>query len=149
MDDQNRPIRRRLPDTRQAITHKFNVVGHEGYITVGLFEDGKPGELFITVGKSGSSENGLMDSIGIAVSVALQYGVPIEDLVKKFGNSAFGPSGMTTNSDIPFAKSFLDYIFRWLGMQFIPGYKEANLPKPKAQDSIPAGDESDPPNKKS
>lgn len=124
-----KPMRKRLPDTRRSITHKFNVAGHEGYLTVGLFEDGLPGELFITMAKEGSTTGGLMDSIGTATSVALQYGVPIESLVNKFSHQRFEPAGMTTNSDIPFAKSLVDYIFRWMGMQFIPGYREANAPK--------------------
>ena len=125
----HRPMRRRLPDTRRSITHKFNVAGHEGYLTVGLYEDGMPGELFITMAKEGSTIGGLMDSLGTATSVALQYGVPIESLVTKFTHQRFEPAGMTTNRDIPMAKSLVDYIFRWLGMQFIPGYREANAPR--------------------
>ncbi len=124
-----RPMRRRLADTRASITHKFNIAGHEGYLTVGLYEDGMPGELFITMAKEGSTIGGLMDSLGTAVSVALQYGVPIEGLVNKFTHQRFEPAGMTTNRDIPFAKSLVDYIFRWMGMEFIPGYREANAPK--------------------
>jgi ribonucleoside-diphosphate reductase alpha chain len=124
-----RPMRRRLPDTRRSLTHKFNVAGHEGYLTVGLYEDGKPGELFITMAKEGSTIGGVMDSLGTAVSVALQYGVPIESLVKKFTHQRFEPAGMTTNRDIPFAKSLVDYIFRWMGMEFIEGYREANAPR--------------------
>ena len=124
-----RPMRRRLNDTRESITHKFNVAGHEGYLIVGLYEDGRPGELFITMAKEGSTIGGLMDSLGTAVSVALQYGVPVESLVTKFAHQRFEPMGMTTNSDIPFAKSLVDYIFRWLGMQFIPGYREQNAPR--------------------
>jgi ribonucleoside-diphosphate reductase alpha chain len=124
-----RPMRRRLPDTRRSLTHRFNVAGHEGYLTAGLYEDGSPGELFITMSKEGSTIGGLMDSLGTAISVALQYGVPIESLVKKFEHNRFEPMGMTTNRDIPFAKSLVDYIFRWLGMQFISGYREANAPK--------------------
>ncbi len=123
-----RPMRRRLADTRASITHKFNIGGHEGYLTVGLYEDGMPGELFITMAKEGSTIGGLMDSLGTAVSVALQYGVPIEGLVNKFTHQRFEPAGMTTNRDIPFAKSLVDYIFRWMGMEFIPGYREANAP---------------------
>ncbi|MCW5777279.1 MAG: adenosylcobalamin-dependent ribonucleoside-diphosphate reductase [Phycisphaeraceae bacterium] len=125
----HRPMRRRLPDTRRSITHKFNVAGHEGYLTVGLYEDGLPGELFITMAKEGSTIGGLMDSLGTATSVALQYGVPVESLVTKFTHQRFEPAGMTTNRDIPMAKSLVDYIFRWLGMQFIPGYREANAPR--------------------
>jgi ribonucleoside-diphosphate reductase alpha chain len=122
-------MRRRLNDTRESITHKFNVAGHEGYLIAGLYEDGRPGELFITMAKEGSTIGGLMDSLGTAVSVALQYGVPVESLVNKFAHQRFEPMGMTTNSDIPFAKSLVDYIFRWLGMQFIPGYREQNSPR--------------------
>ncbi|MEQ8770391.1 MAG: adenosylcobalamin-dependent ribonucleoside-diphosphate reductase [Phycisphaerales bacterium] len=135
----HRPMRRRLPDTRRSMTHKFNVAGHEGYLTVGLYEDGMPGELFITMAKEGSTIGGLMDSLGTATSVALQYGVPLESLIRKFTHQRFEPAGMTTNREIPFAKSLVDYIFRWLGIQFIEGYREANAPqraselKPKAQ----------------
>ena len=125
----DRPLRRRLPDTRDSITHRFNVAGHEGYLTVGLYEDGTPGELFITMAKEGSTIGGLMDCLGTAISVALQYGVPIESLVNKFAHQRFEPMGMTTNRDIPFAKSLVDYIFRWMGMEFIAGYREANMPK--------------------
>ncbi|MEM9066668.1 MAG: adenosylcobalamin-dependent ribonucleoside-diphosphate reductase [Planctomycetota bacterium] len=125
----HRPMRRRLPDTRRSLTHKFNVAGHEGYLTVGLYEDGLPGELFVTMAKEGSTIGGLMDSLGTATSVSLQYGVPVESLVKKFTHQRFEPAGMTTNRDIPFAKSLVDYIFRWLGIQFIPGYREANAPQ--------------------
>jgi ribonucleoside-diphosphate reductase alpha chain len=138
----HRPMRRRLPDTRSSLTHKFNVAGHEGYLTVGLYEDSKPGELFITMAKEGSTIGGLMDSLGTAVSVALQYGVPIESLVNKFTHQRFEPAGMTTNKDIPFAKSLVDYIFRWMGMEFIPGYREANAPRRTAD---PAGAQPDGP----
>ena len=122
------PMRRRLPDTRRSITHKFNVAGHEGYLTVGLYEHGGPGELFITMAKEGSTIGGLMDSLGTAVSVALQYGVPIESLVNKFTHQRFEPSGVTTNREIPFAKSLVDYIFRWIGIEFVDGYRDANTP---------------------
>ncbi|MGV6814808.1 MAG: TSCPD domain-containing protein, partial [Phycisphaerales bacterium] len=125
----HRPMRRRLPDTRRSITHKFNVAGHEGYLTCGIYDDGMPGELFITMAKEGSTIGGLMDSLGTSTSVAMQYGVPLESLVKKFTHQRFEPSGMTTNRDIPFAKSLVDYIFRWLGMEFIEGYRDANAPK--------------------
>ncbi len=124
-----RPLRRRLPDTRTSKTHKFNVAGHEGYLTVGLYEDGSPGELFITMAKEGSTIGGLMDSLGTAISVALQYGVPVESLVTKFTHQRFEPAGMTHNREIPFAKSLVDYIFRWMGMEFVSGYREANAPQ--------------------
>ena len=105
---------------------------------VGLYDDGMPGELFITMAKEGSTIGGFMDSLGTATSVAMQYGVPLESLVKKFTHQRFEPSGMTTNRDIPFAKSLVDYIFRWLGMEFIEGYREANAPKRPESSSIPS-----------
>ena len=123
------PVRRRLPETRHSLTHKFSVGGHEGYITVGLFEDGSPGELFITMAKEGSTIGGLMDVIGTETSLALQYGVPLQALVDKFSHARFEPSGWTPNPDIPMAKSVVDYIFRFLGMTFISGYREANAPR--------------------
>ena len=123
-----KPFRKRLPDTRKSITHKFSVAGHEGYLTVGLYEDGQPGELFITMAKEGSTIGGLMDTIGTCTSMALQYGVPLITLVDKFRYARFEPAGMTSNRDIPFAKSLIDYIFCWLGCQFIPGYAEKNTP---------------------
>ena len=125
----HRPLRRKLPDTRQALTHKFDIGGHEGYITVGLYEDGSPGEIFITMNKEGSTVGGLMDTIATLASLALQYGVKVEDLVRKFEHVRFEPSGMTRNRDIPMAKSIVDYLFRWLAMEFIPGYKAANSPQ--------------------
>ncbi|VAX38885.1 Ribonucleotide reductase of class II (coenzyme B12-dependent), partial [hydrothermal vent metagenome] len=134
----HRPMRRRLPDTRASLTHKFNVAGHEGYLTVGLYTDRKPGELFITMAKEGSTIGGLMDSLGTATSVALQYGVPIESLVNKFTHQRFEPAGMTANRDIPMAKSLVDYIFRWMGMEFIPGYREANAPQRPSDNKQPA-----------
>ncbi len=120
------PRRERLPDTRRSVTHKFNVGGHEGYITVGLYDDGRPGELFITMAKEGSTIGGLMDAFGTAVSMSLQYGVPLEVYVKKFSHTRFEPWGYTKNPDIPVAKSLVDYLFRWMGTEFIPGYREAN-----------------------
>ena len=113
-------VRRRLPDERQAITHKFSIDGHEGYITVGTYDDGKPGEIFITMAKSGSVVSGLMDSFATSVSLALQYGVPLEALVRKFVHMRFEPAGRTNNSQIPLAKSVMDYIFRWLALKFMP-----------------------------
>jgi ribonucleoside-diphosphate reductase alpha chain len=130
-----RPSRRRLSDTRQSITHKFNVAGHEGYLVVGLYEDGMPGELFITMAKEGSTIGGLMDSLGTAISVALQYGVPLQSLVNKFAHQRFEPMGMTQNRDIPIAKSLVDYIFRWMGMEFIQGYREQNAPHRAGMDA--------------
>jgi ribonucleoside-diphosphate reductase alpha chain len=126
------PRRERLPDTRHSITHKFNIAGHEGYITVGLYEDGRPGELFITMAKEGSTIGGLMDCFGTAVSMSLQYGVPLEVYVSKFSHTRFEPMGHTKNPDIRIAKSIVDYIFRWLGVTFLPGYREASagLPSP-------------------
>jgi len=120
------PRRERLPDTRRSITHKFSVSAHEGYITVGLYPDGRPGELFITMAKEGSTIGGLMDCFGTAVSMSLQYGVPLEVYVNKFSHTRFEPMGYTKNRDIPIAKSVVDYIFRWLGLTFLPGYREGN-----------------------
>ncbi|WP_425396578.1 vitamin B12-dependent ribonucleotide reductase [Aeoliella sp.] len=120
-----KPRRERLPDTRDSKTHKFSVAGHEGYITVGMFPDGRPGELFITMAKEGSTIGGLMDAFGTSVSMSLQYGVPLEDYVRKFSHMRFEPQGYTKNPDIRIAKSLIDYIFRWLGNEFLPGYREA------------------------
>jgi ribonucleoside-diphosphate reductase alpha chain len=120
------PLRRRLPDTRKSVTHKFDIAGHEGYLTVGLFENEQPGELFITMAKEGSTIGGLMDSIGTLTSMALQYGVPLEALVKKFAHQRFEPSGFTKNPEVRNASSITDYVFRWMAFQFIPGYREAN-----------------------
>ena len=119
----NKPARRHLQDERQSITHKFSIAGHEGYITVGMFEDGTPGELFITMSKEGSTISGLMDSLATSISIALQYGVPLKVMVDKFSHARYEPSGFTNNPDIPIAKSVSDYIFRWLGKKFI---KEEN-----------------------
>ena len=122
------PLRRRLPETRAALNHKFDIAGHEGYLTVGLFENGQPGEMFITMAKEGSTIGGLMDSIATLTSMSLQYGVPLEALVKKFSHQRFEPSGFTKNPEIRNATSITDYIFRWLAFQFLPGYREANSP---------------------
>jgi ribonucleoside-diphosphate reductase alpha chain len=113
------PTRRRLPDERHAITHKFDIAGHEGYITVGLFEDGQPGELFLVMAKEGSTISGFADAFAQAISYALQYGVPLQDLVDKFSHVRFEPSGMTKNPDVRFAKSIVDYIFRWMAAKFL------------------------------
>ena len=114
-----RPARRKLPDERHAITHKFSIAGHEGYITVGMYEDGKPGEIFLVMAKEGSTISGLMDAFATSISMALQYGVPLEALVEKFSHVRFEPSGFTKNSEIPYAKSITDYIFRWLASKFL------------------------------
>jgi len=124
-DESGEPLRRRLPDTRTAVTHKFDIAGHEGYLTVGLFDDGTPGELFITMAKEGSTIGGLMDSIGTLTSLAWQYGVPLEALVKKFAHQRFEPSGFTKNPEIRSASSITDYVFRWMALQFVPGYRES------------------------
>ena len=114
-----RPKRRKLPDERHAITHKFDVAGHEGYITVGLFEDGTPGEIFLVMAKEGSTISGFADAFAQAISYALQYGVPLQTLVDKFSHSRFEPSGMTKNPEVRFAKSIVDYIFRWMATKFL------------------------------
>lgn len=113
------PVRKHLPETRKAVTHKFTVGGHEGYMSVGMFEDGTPGELFITMAKEGSTVGGLMDTIGCLTSIALQYGVELETLAKKFSHQRFEPSGMTCNPEIQMASSIIDYVFRWMKLYFI------------------------------
>lgn len=116
---EGQPFRKKLPEERSAITHKFSVGGHEGYITVGMFEDRTPGEIFLVMSKEGTVVSGLMDSFATAISMALQYGVPLKVLIDKFSHTRFEPSGMTTNKDIPLAKSVVDYIFRWLAIKFL------------------------------
>jgi ribonucleoside-diphosphate reductase alpha chain len=122
------PRREHLPDTRTSKTHKFNVSGHEGYITVGLYPDGRVGEMFITMAKEGGTLRGLMDCFATAVSMSLQYGVPLRVYIDKFSHTKFDPHGHTKNPDIPIAKSLVDYIFRWLGRTFLP---EAYVPSSK------------------
>ncbi len=117
-----KPRRERLQDTRQSVTHKFTIAGHEGYLCVGLYPDGRPGEIFITMAKEGSTIGGIMDSFGTALSIALQYGVPLEVLVNKFSHTRFEPMGHTSNKDIRIAKSVVDYIARWLGLTFLSGH---------------------------
>ena len=124
-DSGHQPVRRKLPDERVAMTHKFSVEGQEGYVTVGLFEDGTPGELFITMAKEGSTLSGVMDAFATAVSLTLQYGVPLYFLVNKFSHVRFEPSGWTNNPQIPYAKSILDYIFRWLASKFLSPEEQA------------------------
>jgi len=133
-----RPFRRKLPDERRAITHKFSVGGHEGYLTVGLYDDGMPGEIFITMAKEGSTVSGLMDSFATAVSLALQYGVPLKVLCDKFSHTRFEPSGWSSNPEIGYAKSLMDYIFRWMALKFLP--KDAQ-PQESASVTTPNGAE--------
>ncbi|HYZ87485.1 MAG TPA: vitamin B12-dependent ribonucleotide reductase [Bryobacteraceae bacterium] len=137
----HRPIRRKLPDERQSITHKFSIGGHEGYITVGLYEDGTPGEVFISMAKEGSTISGLMDSFATSVSYALQYGVPLKFFVDKFSHVRFEPSGWTGNPQVPYAKSIMDYIFRWMGAKFLgPEYaigEAGNAPVLKPTEPTP------------
>jgi len=113
------PVRKRLPATRTSVTHKFAIEGHEGYLTVGLYEDGAPGEIWLTMAKEGSTLSGMMDAFATSISLALQYGVPLRDLVNKFSHMRFEPSGRTENSEIPVAQSIVDYIFRWMASQFL------------------------------
>ncbi|HEY3334390.1 MAG TPA: vitamin B12-dependent ribonucleotide reductase [Candidatus Limnocylindrales bacterium] len=122
-----RPHRRRLPLERTAVTHKFDIAGHEGYITVGLYPDGTPGEIFLKMAKEGSTISGLMDTLATSVSLALQYGVPLKDVVNKFAHVRFEPSGFTGNPEIPIAKSLVDYIFRWMGSRFLPNEDKGAL----------------------
>jgi ribonucleoside-diphosphate reductase alpha chain len=135
LDAPPRSVRHKLKEERMSITHKFNVAGHEGYITVGLYPNGEPGELFIKMAKEGSTISGLMDSFALAVSLALQHGVPLKVFCEKFAHTRFEPSGWSTNPDIGFAKSIMDYIFRWLQLRFMTGQQQflfENL-RPKAQ----------------
>jgi ribonucleoside-diphosphate reductase alpha chain len=119
VDSPPRAVRHRLPITRDAVNHKFSISGHEGYLSVGKYKNGQPGEIFITMSKEGSTISGLMDSLALTLSIALQHGVPLETLVSKLSHTRFEPSGWTGNPEIGFAKSVSDYIARWLGAQFI------------------------------
>jgi ribonucleoside-diphosphate reductase alpha chain len=121
------PVRRRLPDTRDSTTHKFCIEGHEGYITVGMYEDGSPGEIFVTMAKEGSAISGMMDAFATSISLTLQYGVPLIDLVHKFSHMRFEPAGRTENREIPVAQSVVDYIFRWLASRFLSEEEKAEL----------------------
>jgi ribonucleoside-diphosphate reductase alpha chain len=137
-----KPHRHRLPSERTAITHKFEISGHEGYITVGLYPDGQPGEIFLKMAKEGSTVSGLMDTLATSVSLALQYGVPLKDVVNKFAHVRFEPSGFTGNQEIPIAKSIVDYIFRWLGSRFLPSEEKAALgliDRSQVVDEVPPG----------
>ena len=128
---EERLARRRLPDERKAITHKFSIGGHEGYITIGMYEDGKLGEVFITMSKEGSTVSGLVDNFATAISLALQYGVPLQVLIDKFSHTRFEPSGFTNNKDLPIAKSITDYIFRWLALKFPTANENESSDKPQ------------------
>jgi ribonucleoside-diphosphate reductase alpha chain len=130
--------RRKLPNERSSITHKFSIGGHEGYLTVGKYADGAPGEIFIKMAKEGSTLSGIMDAFALSVSIALQYGVPLRALVDKFVNSRFEPSGYTGNPNIRYAKSVVDYIGRWLGAKFIsPDYLDIDATtEPEAPASV-------------
>jgi ribonucleoside-diphosphate reductase alpha chain len=136
------PKRRKLPDERHAITHKFDVAGHEGYITVGMFEDGTPGEIFLVMAKEGSTISGFADAFAQAISYALQYGVPLQALVDKFSHARFEPSGMTKNPEVRFAKSIVDYIFRWMATKFLSPEAQyragVNLREEPVEDAAPA-----------
>ena len=136
-----RAVRHRLPDERFSITHKFNVGGHEGYLTVGLYKEGMPGEIFITMAKEGSTVSGLMDSFACAISIGLQHGVPLKLLCEKFAHTRFEPSGWSRNPDIGYAKSIMDYIFRWLQLRFLTGQQQALFDglRPKYVNAPPPG----------
>jgi ribonucleoside-diphosphate reductase alpha chain len=136
-----RAMRHRLPDERLSITHKFSVGGHEGYLTVGLYKHGMPGELFITMAKEGSTVSGLMDSFACATSLALQHGVPLKLMCEKFAHTRFEPSGWSHNQDIGYAKSIMDYIFRWLQLRFLTGQQQALFDglRPKYINAPPPG----------
>ncbi len=122
------PARKRMPRERQSITHKFSIGGHEGYITAGMYEDGSIGEIFLTdIGKEGSTLRGMMNSFATSISIALQYGVPLETLVQKFSYMRFDPEGITTNPEIPFAKSMPDYIMRWLASRILDADTQEEL----------------------
>jgi ribonucleoside-diphosphate reductase alpha chain len=136
------PVRRRLPASRQAVCHKFDIAGHEGYLHVGFYEDGTPGEIFIKMAKEGSTVSGLMDTIGVLTSMSLQFGVPLEVLVQKFSHVRFEPSGFTKNPEIPIAKSLIDYIFRFLGSQFLRTDQKAAVGLIDREESVRSGEPS-------
>jgi ribonucleoside-diphosphate reductase alpha chain len=135
--DDRRPIRRKLPDERDAVTHKFSIAGHEGYLTVGVYEEGVPGEIFLRMAKEGSTISGLMDTIATMTSIALQYGVPLKTLVDKFSHTRFEPAGFTNNKEIPMAKSVTDYVFRYLGNRFLRD--EARVEDEQETEAEPTG----------
>jgi ribonucleoside-diphosphate reductase alpha chain len=131
-----RPARRKLPDERHAITHKFSIAGHEGYITVGMYEDGKPGEIFLVMAKEGSTISGIMDAFATSISMALQYGVPLEALVEKFSHVRYEPAGFTKNPEIPYAKSITDYIFRYLASKFLSAERQEAVGVQRSEGSL-------------
>jgi ribonucleoside-diphosphate reductase alpha chain len=135
------PIRRKMPDTRASVTHKFTIEGHEGYITVGLYEDGSPGEIFLSMAKQGSTVSGLMEAFGRAISYALQYGVPLPDLVRNFSHMRFEPMGRTENREIPVAQSIIDYVFRWLASRYMSPQEayEVGVMTPEIKAALAAG----------
>ena len=141
--ESGRPVRRRLPDERHAITHKFDIGGHEGYVTVGLYDDRTPGEIFLVMAKEGSTISGFADAFAQAISYSLQYGVPLQVLVDKFSHARFEPSGMTKNPDVRVAKSIVDYVFRWLATKFLSSEAQfhagVNLPPPNETNGQDAG----------
>ena len=125
---EDEPLRKRMPRERKSLTHKFSLGGHEGYITAGMYDDGTVGEIFLTdIGKEGSTLRGMMNSFATAISISLQYGVPLETLVRKFAYMRFEPEGITTNPEIPFAKSMPDYIMRWLASRFLDADTQEEL----------------------
>jgi ribonucleoside-diphosphate reductase alpha chain len=138
--DEVRPRRVKLPDERVARTHKFSIAGHEGYLTVGVYDDGTPGEIFLRMAKEGSTVSGLMDTIATMTSIALQYGVPLKALVDKFSHTRFEPSGFTNNSEIPFAKSIADYVFRYLGSRYLRGEAPAPDEQETQAEAVGLGD---------
>jgi ribonucleoside-diphosphate reductase alpha chain len=139
-----RPQRIKLPDERQAFTHKFSIAGHEGYLTVGLYDDGAPGEIFLRMAKEGSTVSGLMDTIAKMTSIALQYGVPLEKLVHQFSHTRFEPSGFTNNREIPIAKSVTDYVFRFLGNRYLSDNNVETLEQVEQAEQAMLGETSEP-----
>jgi ribonucleoside-diphosphate reductase alpha chain len=130
-----------MPDTRTSITHKFSIEGHDGYITVGLYDDGTPGEIFLSMAKQGSTVSGLMEAFGRAISYALQYNVPLTDLVRNFSHMRFEPMGRTENRDIPVAQSIIDYVFRWLASRYMSPQEayEIGVLTPEIKAALAAG----------
>ena len=139
--EEHRPVRRKMSDTRSSVTHKFCIEGHDGYITVGLYDDGTPGEIFLSMAKQGSTVSGLMEAFGRAVSYALQYGVPVQDLVRNFSHMRFEPMGRTENRDIPVAQSIIDYVFRWLASRYMSPEEayEVGVMTPEIKAALAAG----------